>query len=138
VKCRLALEAAVASPLVAHLAANTSLAASSATSGGHHHPSSLHTTAEPASVCHNSAAEQHVSAVVQVVGVLANACWNAVCEEEKPRPSHCQALLDTFCSGCLFITDMPLGLRQAAMLTISSPWPSCVCDMQAHTRNCGC
>ncbi len=64
----------------------------------------------------SSAAQQHVDNMVHIVAVSAKACWLAVSEEEKLQPAHCQALLETFLSACLFVADTPAGLR-CVMLT---------------------
>lgn len=98
-KCRIALEAAAASPVIASMAARGMNAAHvSSSSSGH--------AQEP-----SSAAQQHLDNMVLVVAVSAKACWLAVSEEEKLQPAHCQALLEAFCSVHLFVADTPAGLR---------------------------
>lgn len=120
--CRVALQAAAASPAAAHLTARcftaegllfqkadspgqvaggseTSLAASSETSSAAGSETSLAT---------------HVANMVCIVGRTAQACWLAVSEEEKLRPAHYQALLDTFLYDGLCCRDTPEGLRQGS------------------------
>jgi len=97
-KCRIALEAAATSPVIASLAASSMGAAHvSHSSSGH--------AQEP-----SSAAQQHLDNMVHIVAVCAKACWLAVSEEEKLQPAHGEALLEAFFSACLFVADTPEGL----------------------------
>jgi len=98
-KCRIALEAAATSPVMASLAASSMGAADVSSFGSGH--------AQEGS----SAAQQHVDNMVHIVAVSAKACWLAVSEEEMLQPAHCQALLEAFFSASLFAADTPAGLR---------------------------
>ena len=102
--CRIALEAAASSPVIASLAARSMNDAHVRSSRSGH-------AQEP-----SSAAQQHLDNMVRIVTVSAKACWLAVSEEEKLQPAHCQALLEAFFSACLFVADTPAGLR-CVMLT---------------------
>jgi hypothetical protein len=98
-KCRIALEAAATSPVIASLAASSMNAAHvSKSSSGHAQQGS-------------SAAQHHLDNMVHIVAISAKSCWLAVSEEEKLQPAHCQALLEAFFSACLFVADTPAGLR---------------------------
>lgn len=105
--CRVALQAAAASPAAAHLAARRFSA-----------QDVLRTADSPRQVADGVAGSEssleasHVSNMVCVVGVTANACWLALSQEEKLRPGHYQALLDTFLTDGLFCQDKPEGIRQ--------------------------
>ena len=105
--CRVALQAAATSPAAAHLAAKRFSA-----------PGVLRTADSPRQVAagvagsKTSLAASHVSSMVCIVGLTARACWLALSQEEKLRPGHYQALLDTFLTDGLFCEDKPAGLRQ--------------------------
>ena len=94
---RTALEAAARWPEVARLAATSP-----------HFPA-MDASLSAADV--NLADAQHTHNLIHVVAVTAKACWLAVSEEDKLRPAHCQALLDTFLSTSFFVADMPAHLR---------------------------
>lgn len=102
--CRVALEAAAASPAAAHLAARCLTTsplpqkADQDVGGSHGSKTSLPV--------------DHVACMVSIVGSSAQACWLAVCEEETVQSAHLQALLDTFASYALSCQDKPPGLRQ--------------------------
>ena len=105
--CRVAVEAAAASPAAAHLAASCLWA----------QPSPQESDDPNADVngsigSESELARSHVASLVCIVSNSAQACWLAVSEEEKLRPTHYQALLDTFASDTLFCQDRPAGLRQ--------------------------
>ena len=105
--CRVALEAAAASPAAAHLAASCLRP----------QPPPQESDDPNADVngsigSETELARRHVASLVCIVSNSAQACWLAVSEEEKLRPTHYQALLDTFASNTLFCQDRPAGLRQ--------------------------
>ena len=104
--CRIALEAAAASPAAAHLAARC-LSAEGLPQGDDPTQLAVGLGASEASL-----AASHVACMLSVVEKCGQACWLALSQEEKLRAGHYQALLDTFLCHKLFCQDKPQGLRQ--------------------------
>ena len=105
--CRVALQAAAASPAAAHLAARR-LSAQHVLGTA----DSPRQVVDGVSGSETSLAASHVGSMVCIVGLTGRACRLALSQEEKLRPGHYQALLDTFLTGVLFCQDKPEGLRQ--------------------------
>lgn len=105
--CRVALEAATASPAAAHLTARSLNALPPPQKGD-----DSNQVVDGSAASETSLVANHVACMVSIVGSSAQACWLAVCEEETVQSAHLQALLDTFASDALFCQDKPPGLRQ--------------------------
>ena len=112
VHCRVALEAAAASPAAADLAARW-LTSEPLT------PKSEEPNEDVGSSVGSETqlARSHVASLVCIVCHTGQACWLAVSQEDKLRPAHYQALLDTFACDALFCQDKPTGLRQVQYLS---------------------
>ena len=109
--CRVGLEAAAASPGIAHLAAQH-LAGIPTRSPIGSRPTQQ-PAADPAADAPHQAASQHATDVAYIVKMLAEMCWGRVMEEARLQAHHYQALLDAFLCPCLGLTDSPEDLRQA-------------------------
>ena len=126
--CRIAVENAVACPVTAQMAAQTSNL-DAVLSGQHHHASSDGSSSRSAAGP-SSASDEHVANLVHIVGLTGRACWVAVSEQDKLRPAQCQALLSTFFAACLFLADSPSSLRQVCAWASASVKTRCHCQQQ--------
>lgn len=118
VECRIALEAAAASPAAAILTASCLNGEASPLAGANADPQQANSSCRP------SMAANHVASLLLNVEASVEACWLAVSEAEKLQPRQCQALLDTFFCDALFCQDSPQGLRQGTSLS-THPHGSC-------------
>ena len=108
--CRVGLEAAVASPDIANLAAQRLATLSTQTTISNQ--PKQQPAPDPAADAPHQATSQHITDVSYIVRVLAEVCWGRVLEEARLQAHHYQALLDAFLCPCLGLTDSPEGLRQ--------------------------
>ena len=118
--CRVALEAAAASPAAADLAARCLTAQPFSQNAD-----KPNDNVDGSAGSESQLARSHVASLVCIVGMSAQACWLAVSEEEKPRPAHYQALLDTFAFDTLFCHDKPAGLRHVPHPSKCTPAAAC-------------